>query len=450
MSTRPTSAVVRAVTDGSALVPLSNRLHAVLAVGMRSSPVVSTGVVYSDEPSVTDPVLYFGDEDEYREPYAIDDPRWSNDYEWVVDRVREYSQYFMLASREFRKDRALAMIAIAGAGALLGELSPKFRNDREIVKTALPDFPEVYEYVSGELKRDDEIIRLAFSGRGGAFIFHYLPEDLKENRDYMRLAVKGYFKMFNALPESARRDRQFVLELLELTPQIAEYLSELYTDQEFWVAAVKASEHNIVDIPKTIPKTREFLLKIVQSNGKVLSFLMRHQKEWFEMFKRVNSLTDWKMDIEELENEPDFRMAAATAERNPNMEMMGALLHDLGAAIEVLVKETLIVGETDMMRVARMERLEGYQTVLQKLAASQHVVPGGPIEAKLEELTALLNHPKKSEDLFKYRQRRDMRDMLEDEETKPGAKRARVATEARALDAGFGMARISVHTPHKF
>jgi len=88
--------------------------------------------------------------------------------------------------------------------------------------------------------------------------------------------------------------------------------------------------------------------------------------------------------------------------------------------------------------------------VLQKLAASQHVVPGGPIEAKLEELTALLNHPEKSEDLFKYRQRRDMRDMLEDEETKPGAKRARVATEARALDAGFGMARISVHTPHKF
>ena len=70
------------------------------------------------------------------------------------------------------------------------------------------------------------------------------------------------------------------------------------------------------------------------------------------------------------------------------------------------------------------------------------------MDTKIQELTMLLNSPTKSEALFKYRMKRDLGDMLE--ETKPGAKRARVATEARALDAGFGMARISVHTPHKF
>ena len=104
--------------------------------------------------------------------------------------------------------------------------------------------------------------------------------------------------------------------------------------------------------------------------------------------------------------------------------------------------------------IARMERLEGYQTVLQQLAVSQHVVSGGPVEQKIEELTALLNHPKKSKDLLIYRRKRDMGDMLDEEETEPSAKQARVATEARALDAGLRMSRCTVRavyvceTPH--
>jgi hypothetical protein len=436
MSLRPTRAVVPVVTGANATAPLSNRLHAVLAVSMKSNPDVSTSV--DDEPPKPDVEMYFGDDDEYNEPYAKDDPRWGNDIEWVLERIREEPVYFVFVSREYRKREDFAMTLVSQGGIFLNELSPLFKNNREIVKVALKDFPFAYTWISNELKKDDEIIRIAFSGRDGERIFSYLPEDLKQNRDYMRLAVKASFGMFRALPESAKRDRQFVLELLKLNPLVHDNLSETYVDQEFWISAVKENETLVINIPRWTPKTRFFLLKLVQVNGNVLPILIHHQKQWYALFNQVDDETDWGMDIEELENDPEFRMAAATAERNPNMKMMGALLED----IEAEIKSPLL--ETDTPRDARMERLEGYQTVLQKLAASQHIHPGGPIERKIEELMALLNHPKKSEDLFKYRQMRDMGDILEDEETEPGAKRARVATEARALDAGFRMKRCPV------
>jgi hypothetical protein len=446
MSLRPTSAVVRAVTDTTGVAPLSNRLHAVLAVGMRSSPVctaVNTGVAYSDEPPDVDPDEWFGEGDDYREPYAKDDPRWSTDFEWVLQLVREKPYYVLLASKEFRKRRELAMAVVKGSGALVHMLSPLFRNDREIVKTALNDFAEAFEWVSDELKRDDDIIRSAFSGDNGGFVYVYLPEDLKQNRDYMRLAVKKYYTMFDALPESAKNDRIFVMELLELNSGIARYTVERYTDQEFWVVAVRAHAANMKRIPKIIPKTREFLLKLVQNNGDVLRWLMHKRKLWFESFKESDTRLDWKMDIEELENEPDFRLAAATAERNPNMDMLGAILHDLEAAISVLVTEKLLIAETESMRTARMERLDAYQAMLDKLAAVP-VQPNGPMDNKIQELIALLNNPSKSKDLFRYRTKRDLGDMLKGEETEPSAKRTRVATEARALATGSALPRVPV------
>jgi len=432
MSTRP------AVTGTGAVGPLSNRLHAVLAVGMRLNPSVSTGVVYSDEPPDDDIDFYFGNDDEYDEPYAKDDPRWSSDFEWVLERIRENRYYFYLASKEFRKRRELAMTLVSINGTFLEQLSPLFKNDREIVTAALTDFPEGYGWISDELKRDDEIIRLAFSGEWGHLIYHYLPDDLKQNRDYMRLAVEGHNDMFNALPESAKNDRLFVMELLKLNPHIAAHLKETYADQEFWIEAVKTSVQTVREIPMSIPRTRKFLLKLVRNNGGVLDQLIEYQTSWFNIIGKVDRRTDWRMDIEQLSNDPEFRLAAATAVRNPNMNMMGAILKDLDFAINVLVKETLIV-ETDSARKARMKRLEAYQLVLENLARVE-VAAGGPMYAKIQELTMLLNNPTRSEDLFNYRMERDLGDIIMLEES-PGAKRARVATETRALAAGLAMSR---------
>ena len=443
MSLRPKSAVVCAVTGVGNVAQLSNRLHAVLAVGMRSNPTVS---VYSDEPPAgLGYNSYFGPDDEYDEQYAPNDPRWREDYSWVLERVRENALYFVLASKEFRKRRELAMAAVSGEGGLLQELSPLFKNDREIVKEALKTSSYAYTLISDEmLKRDDELIKLAFSSRRGEYIYTHLPDDLKEMKYYMRLAVKGDANMISYLPESAKRDRQFMLELLEINPDVAEYQEFYKNDPEFWIAAVRASKHNIEFIPLTVPKTRELLLKMVQANGNVFTVLIDLQKAYFEMFGTVNPHIDWKMDIKELRNEPDFRLAAATAERNPDFDMVNAILNDLEKKIPTLVRDELIVKEAVDIDNARAERLEAYGEVLEKLAAAV------PFEAKkiidtIQELLALVNHPKESNELFQHRLKRDMGDMLGDEETEPSAKRDRVATEVRALVSSLRMLRCHVN-----
>ena len=87
--------------------------------------------------------------------------------------------------------------------------------------------------------------------------------------------------MIRALPASAKRDRQFLLELFELNQEIAKYIDDdTYTDEEFWIAVVKARPYYIKHIPLTIPRTRELLLKLVLSNGKVLGTLIDLQRSY--------------------------------------------------------------------------------------------------------------------------------------------------------------------------
>ena len=88
------SAVARATTDTGAVGPLSNRLHAVLAVGMRLNPSVSTtGVVYSGEPPDPRPIvddftfMRYTDDGQILPPYSKNDPRWGGNFQWVMDRV---------------------------------------------------------------------------------------------------------------------------------------------------------------------------------------------------------------------------------------------------------------------------------------------------------------------------------------------------------------------------
>jgi len=473
MSTRPTSAVVRAVTDGSALVPLSNRLHAVLAVGMRSSPAVSTGVVYSDEPPDLEQEEFdelFFLEGEWNAVPERDDPRWGSDMEWVKDQIKLNRDFFLLASREFRKSRELAVFALKTHASLLEDLSPAFRNDRELVKFALLNqgtmIGGAYRFVGDGLKRDDEIIRFAFEeAEVGDDVYVNLPDDLKLKREYMILGATEFPANFRLFPTETRQDPQFLIDVIDASPETFTFLPTekqqdpqflidvikaspefpsllapefyLIPDENVWIFALSLFPDNIEAIPSGIRRPEFVLLESLKLNGGA-----------FEVYKSWNELNFFEyIDVAKLKNKPEFRMAAATAKRNPNMKMMGAILHDLEAAIKPLVEEKLIVRETDTMRTARMDRLEGYQDVLEKLAKVP-VAPGGPMDTKIQELTMLLNSPTKSEALFKYRMKRDLGDMLE--ETKPGAKRARVATEARALDAGFGMARCAVHTSHTF
>lgn len=443
MSSRPTRA--------AGVPPAANRLAAVLATGLRVRPVARTGVVYSTEPPDVDVVAYLGEEDEEDPDYiSRDNPRWGNDFQWVVQRVRESPFYFVLASNEFRRSRELAIVTLNGSGDLLRYMSPAFKNDRTLVKLALKDFGEAFEFASDELKHDDDVIRAAFAGPGGAFVFNLLPEELKQNRDYMRIVVKLYIHAFDWFPIEAQRDRQFVLQLLELQPDITALSSvrELYKDEDFWVAAVRARTHNYAFIPETTAKTRAFLLKLTHANGDVLAELIKHNDEWFLVFKSTDDRTDWKMDLKALyENDPEFRIAMATAETNRNTAMVSAILHDVEAAIKMLMKERLLV-ETDAVKRARLERLAGYETLLGTLAASG-LEPGGDFELKIEELVALLNDPQRSPDFYEYRVKQAMDDIqMVDEERAQKRKR-----ETDAFAAGAALPRLPVlaeYSPPEF
>jgi len=452
MSIRPKSAVVCAVTD--AVPTRSGRLASVLEVGMRSvlaTHPFRTGTVYSNEPPAIDHDDYFGYEE-----YANRDPRWDTDLEWAMEQVRSDPREFVFASTEFRKTKRFAMAMVAGNGYLLDNLSDLFKHDREIITAALrstSSLGSAYDVVPEELKGDDEIIRTAFESAGEYVIEVYeaLPDSKKLNRAYMILAVKANaLKGFREIPKSAQNDRAFVIDLIEQNVKVAalRHVRNTYKDNRFW-ADVLSRTGELLIIPPRLPKTRSLLLAIVSANGDVLTQLASVQRS--AMFAQSASIFagDHLLanffdfgDYRKLEKDPEIRIAAATARRNPNVKMIGALIADLDASIHASVVERSIV-EDEAMKGARMRRLQAYSDLLDKLVIS--VATHGPMATKiaeLEELVQLLNDPNQSKDFVMYRFEDLEGTMMDDEQ--PSAKRARYATEASALAAGLAMDRISV------
>ena len=455
MSIRPKSAVVRAVTD--AVPPRSGRLASVLAAGVRSAPVVSplhTGTMYSDEPPEIDHDEYYGYEE-----YAHRNPKWDTDLEWAVNKVRNDPHDFVFASREFRKTKRFALAMVAGKGYLLGELSDLFKHDKEIITAALKSFSHAslsaYHFVPDELKSDDDIIRLAFEGAGdgGVLIYNALPDGAKLNRAYMILAVNANpTSGFRAIPDSAKKDRAFVIELIEQNVNVANarYVRNTYTDERFWTD-VLSRVGGLLTIPPSLPKTRSLLVAMVGANGEVLTQLASVQQEvtlrWPESISygghSLKSFSEFG-DYAELQKDPEIRIAAATARRNPNVEMIGALIADLDASIRGSMAERLIV-EDEAMKRARMRRLQAYSDLLDKLVVS--VATHGPMATKISELEALvqlINDPNDSQDFVLYRRSRDLEGIMMEDDEQPSAKRARYATEASALAAGLVMDRIPI------
>ena len=460
MSIRPRSAVVRAVKD--AVPPRSGRLASVLAAGLRSAPVISplrTGAMYSEEPPAID------HDDQYGfEAYANRDPRWDTDIEWALEQLRDHPSKWVFASTEFRKTKRFALAMVTNSGHFLGRLSDLFKHDKDILTAALRTKTRpgilwfrlaAYHFVPEELKSDDYIIRLAFesAGKDGNLLYDALPDQAKLNREYIVLAVKANpMRGFRAIPDSAKRDRSFIIELIEQVPLVAKtpYIRGAYKDDRFW-GDVLSRVGGLLIIPPFLPKTKSLLLAMVGANGDVLDELGSVQNKVISARPATIESGDHTLftffefgEYADLQKDPEIRIAAATAKRNPNMKMIGALVADLDVSIRGSMAERSIV-EDEAMERARMRRLQAYSDLLDKLVIS--VSRYGPMETKiseLDQLIQLINDPKGSKDFVLYRLFRDLEGTMMEDDEQPSAKRARYATEASALTAGIAMDRIKI------
>jgi hypothetical protein len=366
------------------------------------------------------------------ERYPAEDPRWGNDFEWVLERIREDFDYFPLASKEFRKQMRLVMAVLHNkeGGNMLPYFSPAIRNNRAVVLKALrytPESvpPEVWNAISPELRTDSDFIRQALAIDSD--VYRLLSHDHQMNREFIEAFVRNNPSAFSYLPSEAQHDRQLILSLIArytdfILPLTGEGYDGLYSnDMEFWEQAAAVNGNIVEEFPARFQASRRLLLLAVSNDGSVLDRL----RGWVNGWRAYHQYTDPPIyDIDAIEkdrevilaaatadhnpsttfikDDPELRLAAATADRNPNLQMLSAILHDVEMAITVSMKERLLVAETDAMKRVRMERLAGYEELLGRLAASD-LERGGAFERKIEELVAMLNHPERSTEFYEYR-----------------------------------------------
>jgi len=295
-------------------------------------------------------------------------------------------------------EREVVLAAVALDGHALRNASEDLKNDREVVLAAVAQDANALMWASEALHNDREVVLTAVTQNGRVFL--WASEELKNDREVVLAAVAEYGSALKFASDTLMEDRDFILLIVHNKPFALEHVSyELKND-------------------------REVVLAAVAQNGDALEYA-----------------------VGALEDDSQIRLAAATANLNPSLTAMAAIINDIEAELKVLLRKTESV-ETDDMRSSRMDRLDAYAVVLGRLAAVQlqSVEPDGPaaqrlkeLEDRVEQLIQSIEHPQN--ELHLRRAKRNLGYIVGDDDAK---KRARTSAEALALSIGRSMRRLPV------
>lgn len=145
----------------------------------------------------------------------------------------------------------------------------------------------------------------SYYGRSaGQVIFDRIPEELKNDREFLLKATDfdtGYFEFF---PEKFKKDREFILDVIKLNKDCGSFVFDylkpyIPLDREFLLKAIKITPKILYIVPKELRVNKKFMLDAFKMGGvgcldfadKILFYDPTFQKEMQEVSdKRVDKL----------------------------------------------------------------------------------------------------------------------------------------------------------------
>lgn len=129
-----------------------------------------------------------------------------SEVEWIA-LVKENPLLLSSAPKEIRSNKNVVLAAVSNNGKALQYASDELRNDRDVVLAAVSYSGDSIQYASAELMNDKELLQKALSEpRMGRFAFEYISEELRNDPDFIRLAIYANYKILEYLdPETQKQ-----------------------------------------------------------------------------------------------------------------------------------------------------------------------------------------------------------------------------------------------------
>lgn len=146
---------------------------------------------------------------------------FKNDYDVVSCAIKNNHYAIYYASEKFKSDKhAIERLLNDNIYFDLSSISPSFMDDKDIVKLLIEKKYHVGEYLGNNLKGDKEIILsiisdgIEFHNYSYAEQFKYASDELKNDKSFVKEAIKINPYIFGYISDNLKSDRDFIIELL--------------------------------------------------------------------------------------------------------------------------------------------------------------------------------------------------------------------------------------------
>lgn len=219
----------------------------------------------------------------------------------------DYQKQLKLKYINFTKEEALNLVSHHGSN--LDVIPEKYLDDKDIVMAAIKNEGN-FGLCSERLQNDEEVrlLAIAFDSMEHMNHFHYIPDNLLNNRDFLLkcLSVNGWY--FIHLPEHFKHDKEMALTAVIQGFSFNELPDYFKHDNEILIASLYRSPKDIKHLPPEFKNRKEMIVIALSQDGESLFSLseeFQHNKEL--VIIALNKKTSiFKSLSKELQNDLDI------------------------------------------------------------------------------------------------------------------------------------------------
>ncbi|EFC41552.1 hypothetical protein NAEGRDRAFT_80670 [Naegleria gruberi] len=188
------------------------------------------------------PLAFLRDK-EFVKEYLLRHPREARDVkdkDLAIEIVKAFPHVLPYLPTNLQRDRDVVYEAIKINGSLLNQISTdKFKQDRELLLAACKTGYSIDSQMVKQFYNDREI--LIASLESNPYFINCLSKELQGDKEFLKKSLVTLGTLpFNNLPDNLCNDKDFMRELINLNPITYELLSEeLRSDRELAVLALK-------------------------------------------------------------------------------------------------------------------------------------------------------------------------------------------------------------------
>lgn len=270
--------------------------------------------------------------------------------QYIVENICfNHPQYFVLIPEKFKKDENLVALTFENnlndeANASWLSVPEPVCSNKKLVKKLLLSNKGIYKYLNDEMKNDDILIKTVLVDY---YKFKYLPEDKKENIDYMKLACKKSGMAIKDFTSKSLNSANLMIDFLVRFPGAIFWCGENIKNSE--KIAIEICHKNIHPHPyaffsEKVKSNREIAEKSILANVSSGEYLPSNLKADEMLFKKIISSANFNYESlvwfdESIKNSVELMQLAIEKDKR-SLKYLGNSLKNNKEFIETLLNST--------------------------------------------------------------------------------------------------------------